>query len=174
MKNLHIGCGKNYIKNWINIDINPPCDLKLDITKTNLPFKPSTISFIFTEHFIEHITLLQGIKFLTQCNILLKPSGILRLSTPDLEFLIHQYISKKINQWKNVDWTPKTPCQMVNEGLHNWGHKFVYDYNELTNVLLNCGFSSYKTVMWHESNYIELQNLECRPYNHELIIEAIK
>lgn len=60
---LHIGCGDVALAGWVNIDLTPypAVDLVHDVTKP-LPFE--SCSFIFAEHFIEHLSLHDGLRFL--------------------------------------------------------------------------------------------------------------
>jgi predicted SAM-dependent methyltransferase len=39
---------------WINIDIDERADLQLDL-RANLPFPDNSVSFIYSEHFFEHL-----------------------------------------------------------------------------------------------------------------------
>lgn len=56
---LNLGCGAFPRKEFINIDIDPkaPADIRLD-TRKPLPFKDNTVSYIYSEHFFEHIDYL--------------------------------------------------------------------------------------------------------------------
>lgn len=172
-KKLHVGCGTNYIKDWINIDLDSPlADLKADLREP-LPYKNDSVDFIFNEHFIEHITRSEGVLFLKECRRVLKnKSGVLRISTPDLRWLVAQYISGNLKEWENVYWVPKSPCELLNEGMRLWGHQYVYDQEDLIQVLKEAGFSKITLVKYHESLYTDLKGLECRPWHRELIIEA--
>lgn len=127
---------------------------------------------IFNEHFIEHITRDEGVQFLKECHRVLKPGGAIRISTPDLRWLVAQYISDKLDEWTDVGWLPLTPCQLMNEGMRSWGHQFVYDRSELKAVLQLVGFTKITVVSHLDSTVPELRGLECRPWHQELIIEA--
>src|SRR6266498_1830799 len=83
---LHIGCGQEAIPGWINIDNQalPGVDRVLDIRR-GLPYH--RIQAIYAEHFLEHLTLEEGLGFLKECRRVLAPSGILRLSTPNLDWV---------------------------------------------------------------------------------------
>lgn len=171
---LHLACGSNLLSGWQNIDLDGPKGIiRLDLSKS-LPVASNTIRFIFSEHFIEHINLSQGRRFLSECYRVLQPGGILRLSTPSLEVGVRAYMEKSIGQMKYDKWIPKTPCQMLNEGMRLWNHQFVYDLEEITLLLKECGFSNIEVVEWHKSRYPELREIECRPYRGEIIVEAEK
>ena len=105
---------------------------------------------------------------------MLKPGGVLRFSTPNLDYLIKQYQEKNLLEWENVGWLPTSACTMINEGMHLWGHKYLYNMEELVNRLEMQGFSKIESVGWRESQHDDLRDLECRPFHHELIIEATR
>ena len=169
---LHLGCGINRIEGWLNVDIDSPqADLHVDLRQP-LPYADAAVAFIFNEHFLEHITRDEGLAFLRECRRVLKPSGVFRVSTPDLRWLIAQYQSGKLDEWTDVGWLPQTPCMMFNEGMRLWGHQFLYDLAELTAVLRQAGFANVSQVEYAKSSHPELIGLECRPWHHELIVEA--
>ena len=83
---LHIGAGQESIPGWINIDNqgHPGVDQVLDVRR-GLPF--SNVAAIYAEHFIEHLTLDDGLAFLKECRRVLASDGVLRLSTPNLDWV---------------------------------------------------------------------------------------
>jgi predicted SAM-dependent methyltransferase len=171
---LHIACGSNVIDGWANIDRSHIKNvIRLDLTMP-LPVRSETIRFIYSEHFIEHISLEQAKTMLGECYRILQPGGVLRLSTPSLRKLVDEYISKNLSEWSDIGWNPSTPCRMMNEGIRLWEHQFVYDTDELEHLLEEIGFCNVTHVTWRESKYEELQGLECRPFHGEIILESVK
>lgn len=169
---LHLGCGRNAMRGWVNVDLDSPvADLHADLRRP-LPFANDTFDLIFCEHFIEHITRDEAIRFLGECRRVLHRPGTLRLSTPDLRWLCAQYISGHLDEWVDVDWTPRTPCQLLNEGMRAWGHQFLYDRDELIDLLRQSGFDEIRDAPHRASEHPDLANLECRPWHRELILEA--
>jgi predicted SAM-dependent methyltransferase len=171
---LHLGCGENYFEGWINIDIKSKTADKLMDLRLPFSFPKNSVSFIFNEHFLEHLTLREGIAFLRECFRILVPKGVLRISTPDVKYLIFCYNNKILTTWNDEDWSPRTACQMLNGGMSNWGHKFLYDEEEIFLVLRHVGFRKIIKVLYKESNHLGLRDLEKRPYHNELIVEATK
>ncbi|HTP29375.1 MAG TPA: methyltransferase domain-containing protein [Anaeromyxobacteraceae bacterium] len=147
--------------------------IRWDLTDP-LPVSSNAIAFVYCEHFIEHISLQEGRRLLSECHRVLKPGGVLRLSTPNLRMLVDEYLLGRVSEWRDVGWSPETPCQMVNEGLRLWGHRFVYDEVELKDTLEVIGFRHVNPVDWRGSSYEELKGLESRPYHREVIVEAVK
>jgi predicted SAM-dependent methyltransferase len=168
---LHLGCGPHLIPGWANIDIGGRHVIAWDL-RWPLPIKPRTIRFIYSEHFIEHITREDAVRIFRQCKSLLSDGGVLRLSTPDLRALAEDYCAGIFRKLPHADWNPATPCVMMNEGMREWGHTFVYDRPELHAALKEAGFTNVRDVTWRQSDHPELRDLESRPDCRDLIIEA--
>ncbi len=169
---LHLGCGSNHIVGWWNVDLDSPvADLLADLRRP-LPFADGTAAFIFCEHVLEHVTQEEGLIFLSECRRVLRKSGVLRVVTPDLRWLVAQYVSGNLCEWRDVGWEPETPCRLLNEGMRSWGHSFVYDEVELLAALRHSGFFDVSSARHHESAYPALTGLECRPWHREIILEA--
>jgi predicted SAM-dependent methyltransferase len=172
---LNVGCGKVKLPGWVNIDIEPDADLVLDI-RNNLPFDNNSVDFIYNEHVIEHFTYEEGDKILTEFERCLKPEGVLRIATPDLDYIIQTYSS----DWKTADWLSwpefefiKTRGQMINISFRWWGHKYLYNEEDLRNKLIKAGFRKIKRTEWNKSNFTDLSGLETRK-DSILIMEAEK
>lgn len=175
MKKLHLGCGRNILtKEWDNLD-GSPCDPKVIPWKApKLPYSDTSVDFIFSEHFIEHLDYQQGQIQLQECYRVLKPSGVLRISCPDLEVLVKDYLSGELSRWESVGWLPTSPCLMINQGMRSWGHQFLWDFTLLRTCLASSGFQEIYRVSRHKSAFPELKYLESRPDTCDLIVEAIK
>lgn len=171
---LHLGCGDNLLPGWANVDFNANAGVIEHNLTRPLPLPANTIEFIYTEHFIEHITRDEGFAFLSDCYRVLKSGGVLRISTPNLRRIVDDYLDGRPEDWKDWEWAPKTPCQMVNGGMRLWGHQFVYDHSELEALLFEAGFNSVIRARWGESDYEELCGLETRRYYEDVILEAVK
>lgn len=173
-KRLHLGSGDKIIEDWANIDlVSKGKVIGLDLTKP-LPVKSNSIKYVFSEHFVEHITLKQAEAFLSECYRVLQENGVIRISTPSLEKFIEEYLAGKTKEWVDVGWEPNSPCKLLNEGLRSWGHQHVYDANDLIELLEKAEFNKVVKVDWHLSRHNSLRNLESRPYHSDLIIEATK
>jgi predicted SAM-dependent methyltransferase len=171
LKKLHLGSGGVNIPGWVNIDLDSPSsDMLLDLTKP-LPFDTSSVTHIFNEHFIEHITRSEAVNLLIECKRVLTTNGVIRISTPNLRFLIASYISNDTEQWGDL-WHPTSSCSLMNEGMRLWGHQFVYDADELVKILLEAGFGDISFQEYKKSKNEVLRGLETRPFHNDLIIEA--
>lgn len=172
---LNIGCGSVKFTNWINIDMEPNADLILDIRK-GLPFEDNSVDFIYNEHFIEHLTSEEGKNAVEEFYRTLKNGGVLRIATPDLDYVIKKYTK----DWKNQDWLSwpsfkfiDTRGQMINISFREWGHKYLYNEEDLTFLLKKSGFKNIRKQNLNESNYSEVSGRETRK-DSKLILEAEK
>jgi len=81
---LHVGCGKNYLPGFVNIDGNAfrKTDLVLDV-RAGLPFPEGSVSFIYSCHMMEHLPIYDAISILKEWKRVLQPGGQVRLTLPD-------------------------------------------------------------------------------------------
>lgn len=171
---VHLGCGPHVFEGWVNLDVGGGAGVvPYDLTG-KLPFRDASVERVFTEHFIEHVSRERGRRFISECARILKPGGVLRVSTPDLRRLVEEYVHGRTTEWLDQGWKPATPARMLNEGMRSWGHVFVYDEAELIDALRAGGFSRFVRVGWHESTVSDLRDLERRSFHGDLIVEATK
>ena len=171
IRKLHIGCGDNILSGWLNSDYYPhsAAILHLDATKT-FPLGNNEFDYIFSEHMIEHISYSQGLLMLTECFRVLKEEGTIRLSTPDLSFLIDLYKDDKSNLQKEyIKWATDTFIRdvqyyedtfVINNFMRHWGHLFIYDEKTLRSSLEKAGFTRVTRCALNQSEDDSLRNLE--------------
>ena len=94
---LHLGCGPNILKGWANIDFLAGNGVTRWNLTDPLPVKTGTVDFVFTEHFIEHISLAQAQGLLKECHRVLRPGGIVRVSTPGLNTIAREDPSGRLS-----------------------------------------------------------------------------
>ena len=151
---LHIGCGQEAIAGWINIDNHalPGVDRVLDVRK-GLPF--GNVSAIYAEHFLEHLGLDDGLGFLKECRRVLASSGVLRLSTPNLDWVYAtHYRTSQVAEEALHD------CFQLNRAFHGWGHQFLYNRATLESVLNAAGFATVRFHLYGQSDVPELRGIE--------------
>lgn len=180
---LHIGCGNVYKEGWINIDNNEyndikKLDLELDLVNP-LPFPDNSVDFIFNEHFLEHLTVDEGKRAVSEFMRVLKPQGVLRIAMPSLKTSIAHY-TKSREQWladtkelfEKFHLTYiKTQAEHLNIAFREWGHKWLYDEEELVRRIEELGFKNYVFCELHKSVHAPLNNLETR--NESILIVEI-
>lgn len=170
---LNLGCGSNIREGFINIDLESPHAVKIDLRQP-LPYQRDSIELIFSEHFIEHVAAhyLKNMAF--DWFRVLKPGSWVRLSTPDLMALVDNYRMDLVRAYLPVGWEPRTPAEMMNDGMRLWGHEFLYDWPELSALLTAAGFVNVTRERPRHSQVPELAGLEIRPDCGDLVVQAMK
>ncbi|CAN5385337.1 hypothetical protein BH09BAC1_BH09BAC1_17440 [soil metagenome] len=94
MRMLNVGCGTRFHKDWTNVDMVSTGE---GVIATNLlkgiPYPDNTFDVVYHSHVLEHFNRADGENFTKECVRVLKPGGILRISTPDLENIAQEYIA---------------------------------------------------------------------------------
>lgn len=170
---LNIGCGKQHLSGFVNMDIEQPYDKKLDARK-GLPYPDQTVDGVYSEHFFEHLTQAEGLGFLRETRRVLKPGGIVRVAMPDLDAFVQRYVSE---DWRGdgdmfklgFDWVANR-CEMLNLGLREWGHKHLYNEEELIRIAQMAGLEPTKRCEHGKSDTPEFIGRETRN-GSKLIIE---
>lgn len=172
---LHIGCGENVYRDWVNIDLEAlrGVDYVLDVRR-GLPFE--NVAAIYAEHFLEHLSLDHGLLFLRECRRVLSPEGVLRVSTPNLDWVLLTHYHS--GQWAS-DSDAELECVRINRAFHGWGHQFLYNRQMLASALKAAGFPRTSFQRYGESDVPEMRGLERHEkwedtpeLSHVLIAEA--
>src|SRR5262249_44716119 len=121
MSRLHLGCGPQILPGWVNLDNvkYPGVDKVVDVTK-ELPYKE--VSHIFGEHFIEHLAYPNALALMRECRRVLRDDGVLRLSTPNLDWVWVTHYRAAMTEPEQVQ-----ACFALNRAFRGWGHQFLYN-----------------------------------------------
>jgi predicted SAM-dependent methyltransferase len=168
-KKLHIGCGPHNLEGWLNADLYPRGNqIRLDATR-RFPLEDNSIDFVYTEHMIEHIPWPAALLMLKESFRVLKPGGIIRVATPNLDFLTgllkgnlpesaKTYLRSNRPIW--TAWAPDDSAIFAfNHFVRAWGHQFIFDAATLRRTLEMAGFSAIAERPLNESPAAELCGL---------------
>jgi predicted SAM-dependent methyltransferase len=147
---LHLGCGGERWRDFINVDLNPHdptrqdrsrsgciADVYADMRALELP--DDSVDEIFTAHTIDHFTRWEAIKMFRDWRRILKPGGLLTIEVADfwrcILWLFHPLREKRRlgrtqfygNQWDEIDFET---------------HRYLWSARELTNILREIGYTS--------------------------------
>jgi len=96
---------------------------------------------------------------------------------PCVQEVARQYYE---NTWTLQPWLRKygygwikTRAEYINITFRDWGHQWLYDFEELDRRLREAGFIHIERAAWGESKYPDLRKLETRDETL-LICEATK
>ena len=118
---------------------------------------------------IEHVTYRKGTAMLAECYRVLKNNGIIRVATPDLQFLIDLYRKDKTElQMKYIEYATDTfitgapyydEAFVINNFVRDWGHLFIYDKKTLRASMERAGFTNIIDCELNESAHDALRHL---------------
>jgi predicted SAM-dependent methyltransferase len=169
VRGVQFGCGGRLPKGVLNTDLVGFTDPRLEATAPGrvyrvndapfvhhdvtqpLPTEDAAFAWAYSEHLIEHISQAQAMTWLKDVRRILEPGGLLRLTTPDLERYATAYVSRDeaffaehsrcIREF-GLPAMPTRRAFMVNQIFQFWGHRWIYDFDELVHVLSQAGFAA--------------------------------
>ena len=185
---LNVGAQRNRPAGWLNIDLDPvPGVAYLDATKmASVP--KDTFDAVLCEHMIEHVPLDVGKCIVESIYRVLKPGGVARFVTPDLERLTRlitapedidlRYLALFRNASQEIGLSVHgadiSAVDCVNIAFRNYGHQYIYTKDELRHHLERIGFtkiidtaaSDFRNALFYNAQGhagcvgVELNNLE--------------
>jgi predicted SAM-dependent methyltransferase len=162
---LHIGCGKNILPNYVNIDALPH-DRRVVVqdasTLENLP--EGRYESIYACHVLEHFAYAQIESVLAAWAKKLGPGGKLYLAVPDMRFLTLAYV---LGAPTSRVWPPLFGGQEYPTNFHYVG----FDRKTLTSLLKKVGFSR---VSLFEPNKQPFARWDCSSWPLSLNLVAEK
>jgi predicted SAM-dependent methyltransferase len=149
---LNLGCGAKPRAGWVNVDLQPGADLRLDVRR-HLPFADASCADIYAEHVLEHLAYPGEVeRVLADWFRVLAPGGSLSLGVPDTEGALRAYVSGddeyfawcRTQHWHR-DWI-RTRLDSINYHFRQQSptfgeaHLYAYDFETLAVRLAAAGF----------------------------------
>jgi predicted SAM-dependent methyltransferase len=173
LRGINVGCARDLVSGWLNSDLVRIQELdgaeselgRLSRVNGDLyflrhdatepyPIESESFDWAFSEHFIEHITLSEAIAWLTEVHRILRPGGLVRITTPNLATFLRAYVDPDDPFYElNRDdlattrrfaetEVPDRRGWMVNYIFYGWRHRWVYDFEEMRHALVSAGFDA--------------------------------
>jgi len=143
-KRINLGCGHVQPDGYINVDARELPGVDVVSGANELTFEDDSLDEIYTSHLIEHFTELELTHLIfPHWFIKLKPSGVLRLITPDANSMFKDYVEGNMSF---------EDLRKVTYGAQDYEGDFHYTMftpESLKNMLLKIGF---KEVLLIEDN----------------------
>lgn len=129
------------------------------------PYASNSFEAIYSSHVLEHLPLRAAKQCLSEGYRCLRDEGVIRISVPDLDALIHEYDSSR-----SMDWAIN--FFEANERSEKNMHHFMYNFESLESLLKSVGFSKVSRQDYRQGACPDVEKLDNRPGS--LFVEAIK
>jgi predicted SAM-dependent methyltransferase len=91
---LNLGCGRDYRPEFVNVDmVGGPGIISHDL-RLGIPFPDATFDLVYHSTMLSHLRPVEAINVMRECCRALKPGGVLRVVTEDLEQMCRTYLQK--------------------------------------------------------------------------------
>jgi len=161
---VHIGSGGVDLAGWINTDISFQTRYWLNVVRP-WPFSPGTVSHVYSDNVIEHLSLEAGRVFLGHSLRALEPGGIIRTVTPDAAGCVRAYLRRDpatLDALRAAGVQAEHAVDVIRSTFSLWGHHagYVYDEDALRTELERAGFIGAERVVVGQSSDPTLRGID--------------
>lgn len=160
------GANRYYTKEEYRRILRENVFLHCDLAE-GIPLADSSVSFIYTSHFLEHLSRAQGCRLMREMRRVLKPGGIARICVPDLQHALALY--------GRGDKHKALESYFFVEDMENpfSQHRYMYDFEMLSEALSEAGFSRVERRAYRVGSVPDVGILDNRP-EETLYVEAAR
>jgi predicted SAM-dependent methyltransferase len=159
---------------------------QLDIADP-LPFEDGAVDWVYAEHLIEHVPLPVAIRWLAEVRRILAPGGLLRITTPDLAGYVEGYRAtdgragffakhrRRLRMMRVGPPMPERRAFMLNQIFYYYGHRWIYDLDELRYAVTEAGFApdALRERAFREGSRQDVADLDTTFRNDETIYAEV-
>lgn len=162
-----------------------------DITAKFPEHEDNSVDLIYLGQMIEHLNpVYQTLDFLKECNRIMKPGGVIRITTPDLDLLIKAYLNGEMSKFENEQpdfyryADPASQLCLLMYGASGpnctWtnyeGHMFLFTKRSMIDMLEKAGFKDIE--FYYEAGKskhpVMQEEVVDAGLSHSFICEAVK
>lgn len=157
---LHLGCGNNYLKGYVNADFFSKGMFKKNKTGHRLEWyldmryplrcNDSVFDGVYTEHTIEHLYPGEVYMLMRELYRVMKKGAVIRITVPDLERYIKYYNGQIEDEILSKEYDARYGggCVAIRNMAQNYSHLSLWDYNCLANLMNEIGFKEVKQMSY--------------------------
>ena len=173
---VNLCSGDSYLKDYINIDLSPNSDIKIDLEKSSIPLPDSSTDTVVIMSAINYFDRERVYEILCDVNRILIPGGVLRIGVQDLKILAKKYLDKdkKFYFQKLENGEDRFPGETFadkfsyfyyrgHSGIKNKKHKYVFDYETVALICKKIGFKNIEQKKYLNSSIKNIKKIDNRP-----------
>jgi len=182
---INLCSGAILLPDYCNIDISINADLVLDLENSNIPFPDNSTEAVICISAINYFDYKRGAEIVKDVYRILKKGGIARFASQDLEIIARKYIERDEAFFfeKNANGEDRFIGKTMADKFNSWFYgyesaenkhcKYVYDYDSLSQLFIEAGFSKVEKKAYLESALDNIQQIDNRA-GQMFFLEAVK
>lgn len=131
-----------------------------------LPFADESVDYAYSSHLLEHLRREQAERLVAEIWRTLKSRGYVRICVPDLSYAVSRYQAGDKDGFLFYFFGWPDAGRLAQ-------HRYMYDYEMLTQLLHKIGFVSISRCNFREGHTPDIASLDSRP-EETLFVEAMK
>jgi predicted SAM-dependent methyltransferase len=162
---INIGSSSGHLEGWVSADLRRDPEgrcIRMDATEP-WPFESGAAEAVNSEHFIEHLGIDGARAYFREAFRVLRPSGVIRTSTLDLEGLCRIYLDRDphlLALHREHGYEVRDIGDLVNNYFYMWGHRRIYDWEKLSVLLTEAGFQQVERASFGQSSHKVLRGID--------------
>ena len=175
---LIFGCGETRYPGWVGVDCfrGKVVDLLLDLRR-RLPFSDCSVTYCYSEHFLEHLYPEEAKLHLAEVHRILTPGGVYRVVVPAAVYFAKKYLEGDLAFFSLAHPSEERPFDAV-YNIMNWNgsHRSIFDFPQLEYLAKNAGFSKARECRANQSGIPLLRIDRSEPHRiaESLYVELVK
>lgn len=180
---VNLCSGIQKIPGYTGVDFRDTVDIKLDLSKNDLPFKSGSVKSVVCISAINYFTRSRADEIVREVFRVLEQGGIARFGVQDMESIARKYVGKDVEFFfqKLPDGRERFEGPTLGDKFAAWFYGYVavgpcryfYDYDSLAYLFKAAGFSIVEKKQYRESRLEHIELIDNRP-DQMFFLEAIK
>lgn len=184
IRKVNLCCGHQKVAGYFGIDMIEGADLRLDLSRVDLPFPESSLSVIVCMSAINYFTRARAQQLVREIHRVLQPDGVCRVGVQDLKSLAERYVrgDNAFFFQKLIDGRDRFEGPTIGDKFAAWFYgysvgtsrcEYFYDFDSLAYLFNEAGFSTIERKGFRESRIAEIEQLDNRA-DQMFFLEATK
>lgn len=181
---LNLCSGPQRIPGWLSIDVDGDVDLKLDLSRMNLPFADGSAAAVACISAINYFTPARASAIVKETHRVLETGGVARFAVQDMAQLARRYVERDQSFFdqRTADGRLRFAGETIGDRFVAWFYgyraggstcRYAYDYESLSPLFTRAGFSVVERRDFRSSRLADVAALDNRP-DQMFFLEAVK
>ena len=183
IRSVNLACGTQRVPGYFGIDLVDGADLRLDLSKMDLPFAAGSLDVVVCMSAINYFPRARAVQLAREMRRVLRPGGVCRVGVQDMQALARRYLERDLEFYfqKLPDGRDRFEGPTLGDKFAAWFYgyavganrcEYFYDYESLAHLFREAGFSVVERRNYRDSRIAEVEQLDNRP-DQMFFLEAV-